>query len=291
MKTLTIPKNSLRPLPKDSRDFNLGAVFPQVKIEDVPMTDFEVASPLGIKDQGDTDYCSAYAVTAVSEDQEGVELIPEYQFFKTKHLSGNLEEWGADLRDACKSAVKFGSMARNGWKGDIGLTRREILQETQWPDFADDIALFHKKETYFKVTGKYDVFDNIRAALWQHREGKSSIVTGALWRTDWLSAPGGIIPENYGDDGFGHAFKFYGQKIIKGQIYLKAQLSQGTCYGDNGIFYFPRKVVNTEVGRYGIYMFKDISREDAEYYLQNKVSVKSSFIKQFWSLIIGLFRE
>lgn len=285
------PKNSLRPLPYDSRDFNLGAVFPQVKLEEVPMTDFEVVQPLGIKDQGDSDYCSAYAVTAVSEDQEGVELIPEYQFYKTKHLSGNLEEWGADLRDACKSAVRFGSMALNGWKGHKGLTRQQILQPTQWPNFADSIALYHKKETYFAVNGKHDVFDNIRIALWQHRAGKSTIVTGALWRTEWLYASGGIIPKQYGDEGFGHAFKIYGQKVIKGEIYLKAQLSQGTGFGDNGIFYLPRKVVNAEIGRYGIYMFKDISRKDAEYYLENKVSLKSSFIKQLWSVFIGLFRN
>ena len=136
---IEIPKNSLRPLPRDARDFSLGAVFPPLKIEEVPMEDFMVAIPLSIKDQGQTDYCSAYAVTSASED-----------------LSGNPEEWGADLRDACKSAVKFGSMAVNGFKFDKSLSRSALFIKEQWPDFADSVASFHKKETYFRITdGKY----------------------------------------------------------------------------------------------------------------------------------------
>ncbi len=287
-----MPKNSLRTLPKDSRDFNLGAVFPPMDIKEVPLDDFIVAQPLGIKDQGETDFCSAYAVTAVSEDQEGEELIPEYNFFKTKQISGDPEEWGADLRDACKSAVSYGSMTVKGYKEYKKLSRSQLLKRESWPDFADEIAKYHKKETYFKITdGKHDTFDDIRTALWQHRAGKSTIVTGALWRSEWLNAPNGVIPDEYGDDGFGHAFKIFGQKNINGKLYLMAQLSQGPYVGDGGIFYLSRKVVNAEIGRYGIFMFKDMSRKDAEYYMENEITVKQSFFSQLWSIIINLFKN
>ncbi len=284
------PQNSLRILPQDGRDFSLGAVFPQIKLEDVPKEDFVVATPLNIKDQGETDECSVYALTSVSEDQEGVELLPEFQFFKTKEIAGNPDDWGADLRDACKSAVIYGSLPLDGFKMLKGITRSAILRKESWPEHAGEVAKFHKKETFWSVTGKYDVFDNIRVALWQHRANKCSILTGAMFRNEWIESQNGIIPKQYGDNGFGHAFKIFGQKNIDGELYLMAQLSQGAYVGDGGIFYFPRSVVNKEIGPYGIYMFKDIKREDAEYFLENKVSVKSSWLKQFWSIIISFFR-
>lgn len=285
----SLPKNSLRELPDDNRDFALGAVFPQIKIEEVPDTDFIIAEPL-VKNQGDSDLCSAYAVTSVSEDQEIEELLPEYQFLKTKQITGDQLEWGAGLRSACKSAVDFGSLPVNGFENKRAISRLEIFRKGTWPDHADRIAQFHKKETFWKVVGRYDVFDNIRTALWQHRNSKSSIVTGALWRNEWLDAPGGVIPKEYGDEGFGHAFKIYGQKFINGELYLVAQLSQGNKVGDKGIFYFSREVTNREIGKYGVFMFKDISKKDAEYYLQHGFTVKTSFIKQFILLVVNFFK-
>ena len=286
MKTLP-PKNSLKPLPRDPRDFNLGAVFPQIDIKDVPITDFMVSQPISIKDQGESDLCSAYAVTSVSEDQEGKELLPQFQFLKTKQISGDVEEWGANLRDACKSAVKFGSLPIDGFENIRGLSRSQIFNPIMWPVGVDQVAEIHKKETYFAVTGKYDVFDNIRVALWQHKDKKCSIVTGTLFRSEWLEALGGVIPSDYGDNGFGHAFKIFGQKNIGGELYLVAQLSQGMGVGDRGLFYFSRKVTNKEIGSYGVFMFKDMSREDAEFYMNSK---NKPLPKKFWEFIISLFK-
>lgn len=281
-----LPHNSLRPLPLDKRDFSVGAVLGQINIGEVPNKNFVVAQPILIKDQGESDLCSAYAVTAVSEDQEGEELLPEFQFYKTKSLSGDPDEWGANLRDACKSAVKFGSLPLNGFKPIKGRTRAEVLDGSRWPGHADTVALMHKKETFFNVDGRYDVFDNIRTALWKNRDKKCSIVTGALWRNDWIDAPDGIIPSKYGSSGFGHAFKIFGQKIIKGEPYLVAQLSQGTGVGDNGLFYFNREVTNREIGPYGIFMFYDMPRYEAEKLSKKKAG--GGLFNRIWSFLTSI---
>lgn len=278
-----IPKNSLRILPQDKRDFNLGAIFKQMKVEDIPKIDFYSSENLHIKDQGNTDYCSGYAVTAVSEDQEEVELLPEFQFYKTKEISGDKEEWGANLRDACKSAVEPGSLPVKGFESMKEMTRSQILNTFNWPHSADEVAKIHKKQTFFKVAGRYDTFDNIRCALWQNIDKKCSVVTGALWRQEWLDVPGGIIPSQYGADGFGHAFKIFGQKIINGEIYLVAQLSQGTELGDHGLFYFSREITNKEIGAYGLFMFYDISKEEVKNILENKD--KLTILQKIWSLL------
>lgn len=281
-------KNSLHILPEDTRDFNLGAVFKQIDIIEVPNTDFVVAEPLSIKEQPDgDDECSGYAVTSVSEDQEGIELLPQYQFLKTKEISGQPEEWGADLRDACKSAVNFGSLPLNGFEQLKEFNRSEAVDVRNWPWGVDNVAQLYKKASFFAVTGRYDTFDNIRTWLWKNKDKKCSIVTGALFREEWLDAPLGVIPGEYGNDGFGHAFKIFGQKIINNEIYLVAQLSQGKSVGDDGLFYFSRKVVNKEIGRYGIFMFNDMPKEEVKNILKNKSRV--SFFINPWSFLTSIF--
>lgn len=287
MNRFGITNEGLNELPRDERDFSLGGVFGFIKIEDVPKTDFVVAEPLDIKDQGDTDMCSAYAVTAVSEDQEKTELMPEYQFYSTKRITGDFGAWGADLRSACKSATEYGSLPVSAFPSIKGQSRDYILEKENWDPAADAIAKMYRKSTFFAVTGQYDLFDNIRCALWQHREEKCTIVTGALWRNGWIPAIHGIIP-NIGGDGFGHAFKIFGQKVINGEIFLVAQLSNGKEVGDNGLYYFSREIANRELSKYGVYMFKDITRVEAEYYLSKPYTKNTNIFTKLLYIIRDL---
>ena len=252
-------EKGLRPLPKDQRDISLGAFIKLPKLEELPVN-FRTSEPLRIKDQKDTDKCTSYALTAVSEDQEGVELNPDYQFTKTKELEGEYESWGADLRTACKSAVKFGSLEEKDKPSIDGNDRNWRL----WPEDLWKLSEIHKKQSYLKVDGPYDLFDNFRASIWAMRKEKRSIITGVLWRSVWSGVPNGIIPKFITEkQGFGHAFKVFGWKEINGESYLVAQLSNGVDFGDNGIFYFPRIVVNREF-TYGAYTFSDMPAEEAK---------------------------
>lgn len=279
----------LKKLPEDKRDFSLAGLYIQCNLNEVP-GNFIVKEPLVWKDQKETDFCSAYAVTEVSEDQEETELLEEYQFFKTKVImGGDMSAWGADLRAACKAPVSYGSLPKKGYEKYSGLARESVVDPRTWPQELDRIAVKHKKQTFFDATkGRYDLFDNLRTHLWQHRGEKCTIVTGAAWRSLWTNAEGGIIPKTQVAGEFGHAFKLYGSKIINGEPYLIAQLSNGQDIGDRGKFYFPRDVINREFKGYGAFMFKDLSRETAEAMLNSgtKINTKSSF----WLFIINFFR-
>lgn len=286
----TITNDGLRELPDDIRDFPLGAVYGTVDIKDVPLDDFIVSTPLVIKDQGDTDFCSAYAVTEVSEDQEGVELSPEYQFYSTKRITGDPEAWGADLRSACKSAAKYGSVPMKVCLSMKGMPREVILDQTKWDKSLDMMAEIYKKESFFSVDGPYDTFDNIRAALFSHRNDKCSIVTGACWKNAWITAENGIIPDVEGN-GFGHAFKLFGQKNINGELYIVAQLSNSATVGDGGLYYFNRTVTNKELSKYGLFMFKDISPEEAKKYIDQPYTVRDSWIVKLIAIITSFFHK
>lgn len=273
----------LQALPKDDRDFSFGAIFGLPKLEELP-DEYIVGKPIRIKDQGNTDMCTAYALTAVSEDQELVELNPFYTFGKTKQIMGDWESWGADLRSACKSAVDYGFIPTDGIiKVPDDEDRDKAANWANWPQESDQQAARHKKRSYFAVTGQYDTFDNLRATLWQNRAEERSVLAGCTWRQEWTRASGGIVPYIYGNGGFGHAFKIFGwKKILTAysrvdggeqffETYLMAQLSNGTEIGEDGIFYFPREVVNKEF-TFGLFTFKDMPREEAEYLHKKKLA-------------------
>lgn len=271
----------LRKLKGDIRDFNLGAIQKPIDVSGIP--DFIVGEPIQ-KDQGNTDFCSAFATTSASELQEGVELNPFWQFAKTKEILGNWKEWGADLRTACKSLVDYGSLEETQVQGlEIINESRDIIANWQmWPGELDIYALTHKKQSYFAITkGAYSsIFEAIKAALWQNKDEKRIAIVGALWKGEWTDAENGIIPEVYGDNGTGHAFVFKGFKHINGVPYLVAHLSNGDI-GDtaNHAFYFSESVVNREIGDYGIYMYVDF---DPKIYEQKYWSL--------WQKIINILK-
>ncbi len=103
----------LLPHKKDIRDFSYSQKFGSISPLVLPK-EFYLENPeevrKRIKQQGGTDACTAFSLTSVSEFQEGVILSPEYQFAKIKQITGDINGFGANLRDAAKSVIKFGSI-------------------------------------------------------------------------------------------------------------------------------------------------------------------------------------
>lgn len=295
MSALKEKGGGLVPIEQDVRDFSRSAVFGAPLAVDMPDTDFIVAAPLEVKDQGDTDMCTAYATCSASEDQENAPLNPEYSFFLTKvKIMKNPDSWGADLRSAMKAGVKHGFLAQEYAPSEFQNETRDraaAVDPETWKD--SDYAMLaaeHRKNAFFAVDGPFDTFDNIRAALWQHRSKFRTIVVGSLWRPSWTNAKDGIIPVTLTDDdvqpnrAFGHAFKILGWRVFDGEIHLVAVNSWGDKYGDEGFYYFPREVVNREFGPFGQYMYEDMSREEAEHRNYYKISVGDGFIVKIFKI-------
>lgn len=293
-----IPQNGLKPLERDSRDFSLGAISSNLKKEDIPEEDFVIAWPIKIKFQDDAreDFCTGMASAAVSEDQEEEEMSGEYQFAKIKQVMGEFGSWGADLRSAVKALTTYGSLPQNVAakyiKDKFGdsPTRDQMANWENWDSDLDTIASFHRKASFFEVDGPFDAFDNIRARLWQHRNEKDSVICGVEWHPEWTIAPGGVIKQIHTSQGYGHAFKVFGQKRIEGIMYLRAQLSNGEKIGDKGVFYFSREVINLGVAKYGLFMVKDIQRADAEQMIKTGVKLKDNVFERLWKIIIFIFK-
>lgn len=263
---------ALLPLSEDERDFSHDRVFGSTALADLPDGDFFASEPLEIKNQDinyTSDFCAAYAAAAVSEDQEGMALCPEYTFAKAKQLKGDFSAYGLNLRDICQAGCKFGFLAREydpfHCETENRPDRDYLANWNNWPGDLDMLAWEHAKNSFFKVDGPYDTFDNFRSVLYKNASEQRSILTGALWRESWKDARGAYVDVGSYDEserGNGHAFKVFGWMQAKGKTWLVAQLSDGVENGDKGIYYFSREVVNKEFV-FGAFTFKDMSKETA----------------------------
>ena len=268
----------LKELPEDKRDFKLGNVFKLPDIAELPDEyNFDV---IVIKDQKDSDFCTGFATTAVSELQEGFMLSPLWQFAQTKRIEGDHTTWGANLRDAMKSAVKYGSIQSEDAPFKLGNQGRDYI--ANWENWDEDLhekAEQFKKKSYFKVEGRHDAFDNIRTAIWKFRDKKRAVVLGVLW--GWPVSQKFI--NNTTDTGTGHAIACIGWN---GE-YLMIQNSYGTDAGDNGINYLHRNIINEYVSKYGAYMFIDIDKDAAKHHNDNAINYESCWLTK---LIVGFYR-
>src|SRR3990167_9924220 len=158
----------LQDTPKDERDkpFYLGAVVPQIKIEEVPNENWDFSVLTTIKDQGPTQRCTGYATSEVSEDQEKVELCPDFQAAAGFRISGVDGQSGNDLRSVAKGAVKIGclpvSLCSHCKVADKYADKWNDLGS--WPQAEIDLAYKYRKKSYIWAhKGRYDTFDNIRS--------------------------------------------------------------------------------------------------------------------------------
>lgn len=203
----------------------------------VSVPDFQIGSPR-VKNQGGDGTCTVFAATSVSEDQEGVELEPAYQWLKTAQLGGVYPQ-GAAPGDVCKSLTKFGSLsvaASPLHLPEAGASVVQIKQNWDKIDNLDSVAFMYRKRSYFELEGLGDRFDSIRQILWANKLGGVTAFVGLYWQPEWTYAQGGICAFFGNDRSLPHAIKIFGQKTINGVVYLMVQNSWGKEVGDQGIF-------------------------------------------------------
>jgi len=261
-------KGGLKLVPPDPKNFKLGAIVDLPPVSETPQ-EFQLET-LEVKDQRDSDCCAAFSSTTASELQEGVLLSPEYVFAAGKEISGDIEGFGLTFYDVLKAHTKVGTVERKDAPFSLVNKSRDFIADiNNWPSELKTLAAFHKKKTYWEVTGKQKITDDIRSALWYFREEKRAVLVGVLWGWNLTDLKIDTIPTN----GTGHALLIIGYKHINGELYFVVQNSYGKGIGYNGIHYFHWKVIEKYAKAFGCFMLLDLSREEAEMYLDTKTKI------------------
>lgn len=286
-KTLKIG-GDLHPTPVDERDFGLIDFFPQIDISEVPDTDWNFYEPLEIKDQGQTQECTGHGVAEAIEAHEGVIINPSVQYALIKDIVGSPTDDGADLRSAMKSGTKYGAVEKKDC--DLGVTNHdgEFLADLKnYPTNVKDLAKKHQQRSFFSIGGRYDAFDNLRVALWQHKAELDLGITGVGWRDNWTDTEKGVVPTEAGVIDGGHCISALPrQKLINGELHLAFMVHYGKEIGDGGIFWFPREVINRDF-TYGFYMYKDKDPEECkQFYQLKKGNNVMPTLKKVWDWLV-----
>jgi len=262
----------LKKLPKDSRDFQLGWITKLPKLSELPE---EYKVTLNVKNQLESDFCTAYATCYMSEAQEDVELEPSWSFAVSKSISGNVDQWGQDMRSAMKSHLR-GALPKKGAPYSLDRQHPGFLRDlNNWPDLLEKTRHYRKK-SYFKITGPYDYFDNIRASIWKFKDKKRLASLGLLWGYTLNQR----VLEKPTTRGYGHAVAVVGWKYIDNIPYLIIINQYGEEAGDRGYHYVSREVVNKWAEEYGSYMFVDINPND----------IKNSYWS-WWTKLINFIKN
>lgn len=237
-----------------------------------------------ILNQWDLDFCTAFATAELQYAIFGIPVDPLYQMAKIKQIRGEYASWGANLRDAAQSVVKFGSLPSFFTPYTYSFENpplktdkdRNFLANWQnWPTDLNNLAAKDKDLSFFNVDGPYDAFDNIRSALWMHRKERRGVLTGMNWEGEWTYAKDSIINgEMVTGNGKGHAISIIGQRTLDGVPYIVLQQTWGNSFGKNGFYYFSGEAINKIVGQgFGIFAF---SRFDKTGFLSSFISALAS---------------
>lgn len=273
---------------RDGTEFKLGSVFNLPDLKDLPK-EFQF-KPLEIKNQERDDGCVGCAVSSASELQENRIQDEHFSYLAGKEVSPTKDAWGLTLKEGLKGAVEFGTLDKD-IVDSMKLKPVDFRDLDDFPSTCRLDALNNKKKSYFEVVDDkgHDVFDDIRRSIYYFRDKRQGVVFGLTWGYNLKDN----VLKDIKDKGYGHCMLAIGFK----DNYLIVQQSAGKEAGDNGIILVHRDVINHEVPLYGgAFMLIDMTREEAEKYINEGKKYKGSLINRFFQInviqqLIKAFQE
>lgn len=271
----------LKPEAKDPRDLKTGALIDLPKLSELP--DSFTFQPVSVKNQYDTDFCSAFATCSVSELQEGVELDPLFSFAASKKLSGDPEAWGQSMSYALKGHCKIGTISQKDAPFDLDNVDPDKVRDiSNFPESLLLKAIEHRKKSYLEITGPYDTFDNVRATIWKFRNEKRAAVMGLFWNWNIYD----YVLKGMSDRGYGHLVAIYGW-TPEGLVILN---SGGTGAGKAGFHILPREEANYYINTFnGAFMFLDLSPDEVSKMIEEGVKL-DQFNRSYLAILQGFIR-
>jgi hypothetical protein len=247
---MSVPISKLQPLKKrffGSKSYTKR--FGSTLLSSLPST---LGRPrLSMPDQGVSDLCTPYGEAVSGSYKYGILMSAAYQTGMESKYYGYPIIQGADALGSMDASLVF---------DHLPITKCSYTLQTEGINFITDPKNFDtslQKDAlpYFpgipyKVDGPYDVFDNIRSALFQEWSiDKSVVKVFGHWYDSWNTQA--RLPELKGKLTIPtdtpitlHRYNFIDWITDDSGIYLVAALTQDDAFGDHSHLYMNRECVN-----------------------------------------------
>lgn len=247
------PGNGLLPISHDrSRDwkhknrirrFLFGATDPAT----LPLTLGRI--PLPVENQDITSLCTEMGSSKAGGYLWGIDMSPDFQGAAESRYAGAPILNGTDPKTTMNTAVLTGFLPKP--LSPYTLAQDGEIVTTDWTKYSPALWLIAAK---YVIAGWFDVsqdapdiFDSIRVALYDAQSENAVVQVFGNWYREWSDAGNAQRPDMPMPTRPPialHDYLFIDFVEQSGIKKLKAQLSSGTGFGEGGIVFFERDVIN-----------------------------------------------
>lgn len=272
-----VPISNLKPLKKRKLGTDsLHKHFGSIALPTLPPTLGRKRFPL--PNQFGSEFCTAFGESVSSMFKYMRSFSAEWQTAMEGRYYGSPITNGADAAGSMDAAILNGSAPRE----DVsiiysGLNDIQVADWNNYPNLQQKASIFPPGIPY-KVDGPYDVFDNIRSALYTSPDCSVVKVFGNWYESFNIQAADrtfkGIVSKPNDPPVSLHRYNFV-DWVITDQAYLVAALTQGADFGDGGYLYMNRDCVN--------FLFENMAEQGLGLYISRPASFN-------WPTTIAFFR-
>lgn len=273
-----VPVSNLKPLKKRKLGTSsLHKHFGSIALPKLPETLGRERFPL--PDQFGSEFCTAFGESVSSMFKYMRAFSAEWQTAMEGRYYGSPITNGADAAGSMDAAILNGSAPREDVSiVYIGLNDTQVADWNNYPNLQQKAAIFPPGIPY-KVDGPYDVFDNIRSALYTSPDCSVVKVFGNWYESFNVAAANtvlkGHMPVPTDAPVSLHRYNFVDWVTEGSQIFLVAALTQGAEFGDGGYLYMNRDCVN--------FLFENMAEQGLGLYISRPASFN-------WPTTIAYFR-
>lgn len=186
----------LKPTPRDSRDkkFHSHRIFGVTNnFPDSFNADTTHIFPNQNADKRPTE-CTAYAITQIAQNEDGMEYSKDYQFMKTlKAMGASPNSQGADGRTAFKVGC-VGLLPKTAEDPKFANSDQTYSATPEnWPLELDIVAKPYARSSYIPISPVPDYFDGIRSALLLGQSEHRLVGLATQWSQDFRTDSDGYF--------------------------------------------------------------------------------------------------
>ena len=185
-------------------------------------------TPLEIKSQGTSDFCTGCVVSSIAEQYTNEICDESYSFAAAKKMSGQaLDVSGVSPKFALMGAIRYGVLPKKSSPYGIATQERDFL--ANWDNWKDLESFAAKPFKSFKKIKVSEIDKYLET---------TTIFTGVFWQSDWSDNYIITTDKRSQWNKFGpHEVRIVGSN----ENYFILQNSKGVEAGQNGFFYLPRQ--------------------------------------------------